>query len=66
MKQFNKLIESRQAIYDRGLTLAKDAQFELLDALLLGPAIRPFGNTSAVPPRLSTRKAWARPPHAER
>jgi len=26
MKQFNKLIEFRQAIYDHGLTLAKDAQ----------------------------------------
>jgi hypothetical protein len=26
MKQFNKLFEFRQAIYDHGLTLAKDAQ----------------------------------------
>jgi hypothetical protein len=26
MKQFNKLIEFRQAIYDHGLTPAKDAQ----------------------------------------
>jgi hypothetical protein len=42
MEQFNKLIEFRQAIYDHGLTLAKDAQFELVDALLLGPAIRSF------------------------
>ena len=33
-EQFNKLIEFRQAIYDRFLTARRDAQFELLDALL--------------------------------
>ena len=37
MKQFNKIIEFRQAVYDHGLTLTKDAQFELVDALLLNP-----------------------------
>lgn len=33
-EQFNRLIEFRQAIYDRFLTARKDAQFELMDALL--------------------------------
>jgi hypothetical protein len=49
MKQFNKLIEFRQAVYDHGLTLAKDAQFELVDALLLSPAIRSFPELSLSP-----------------
>jgi hypothetical protein len=43
MKQSSKLVEFRQAIYDHGLTLTKDAQFELVDALLLNPGI-PFPN----------------------
>jgi hypothetical protein len=38
--QFNKLIEFRQAIYDHGLTRARDAQFELVDALLVSPPAR--------------------------
>jgi len=33
-EQINNLIEFRQAIYDNGLTDYRDAQFELLDALL--------------------------------
>jgi hypothetical protein len=33
-EQFNKLIEFRQAIYDRIFTARQDAQFQLLDALL--------------------------------
>ena len=33
-EQFNKLIEFRQAIYDRIFTDRRDAQFQLLDALL--------------------------------
>jgi len=49
MEQFNKLIEFRQAIYDHGLTRAKNAQFELLDALLLSPAIRSFPELSLSP-----------------
>ena len=40
MEQFTNLIEFRQAIYNHGLTKARDAQFELLDALLLGQPIR--------------------------
>ena len=33
-EQFNRLIEFRQALYDRFLTARRDAQFELMDALL--------------------------------
>jgi hypothetical protein len=56
MEQFNKIIEFRQAVYDHGLTSTKDAQFELVDALLLNPGIRSF-------PELSTpmRKYDPRP-----
>jgi len=46
MKQFNKLIEFRQAVYENGLTNAKDAQFELVDALLSNPLIRSFPELS--------------------
>ncbi len=49
MEQFNSLIEFRQAIYDQGFTRAKDAQFELLDALLLGQPIRSFPELSLLP-----------------
>ena len=49
MEQFNTLIEFRQAVYDHGLTLAKDAQFELVDALLLSPPIRSFPELSLSP-----------------
>jgi len=49
MDQFNNLIEFRQAVYDHGLTKAKDAQFELVDALLLSPAIRSFPELSLSP-----------------
>ena len=33
-EQINNLIEFRQAIYENGLTDYRDAQFELIDALL--------------------------------
>lgn len=49
MEHFNTLIEFRQAVYDHGLTLAKDAQFELVDALLLSPPIRSFPELSLSP-----------------
>ena len=49
MEQFNTLIEFRRAVYDHGLTLAKDAQFELVDALLLSPPIRSFPELSLSP-----------------
>jgi hypothetical protein len=49
MDQFTNIIEFRQAIYDHGLTKAKDAQFELVDALLLSPPIRSFPELSLSP-----------------
>ena len=49
MEQFNKLIEFRQAVYDHGLTRAKDAQFELVDVFLLSPPIRSFPELSLSP-----------------
>jgi len=49
MEQFNSLIEFRQTIYDRGLTKAKDTQFELVDALLLSPPIRSYPELSLSP-----------------
>lgn len=49
MEQFTKFIEFRQAIYEQGLTRARDAQFELMDALLLSPPIRSFPELSLSP-----------------
>jgi hypothetical protein len=49
MEQFTKLVEFRQAIYEQGLTKARDAQFELLDALLLSPPIRSFPELALSP-----------------
>lgn len=49
MEQFNRFIEFRQAVYDHGLTRARDAQFELVDALLLSPPIRSFPELSLSP-----------------
>ena len=56
MEQFNNLIEFRQAIYEHGLTRARDAQFELLDALLLGQPIRSFPELSLLP---VFRRKWS-------
>jgi len=55
MEQFNKLIEFRQAIYEHGFTKARDAQFELIDALLLGQPIRSFPELSLLP---TFRRKW--------
>ncbi len=49
MEQFNNLIEFRQAVFGHGLTKASDAQFELVDALLLGRSIRSFPELSLLP-----------------
>jgi hypothetical protein len=57
MKQFNKLTEFRQAVYDHGLTRFADAQFDLMDALLLSPPIRSF-------PELSLSQAFRRQWHS--
>ena len=48
-EQFNKLTEFRQAVYERGLSKARDAQFELVDALLLSGHIRSFPELSLSP-----------------
>jgi len=53
MTQFNNLIEFRQAVYDHGLVRFADAQFDLVDALLLSPPIRSF-------PELSLSHAFQR------
>ena len=49
MQQFNKLIEFRQTIYDHALTRVRDAQFELVDALLLSAPIHTFPELSCSP-----------------
>lgn len=48
-QHLNNLIEFRQAVYQHGLTKQRDAQFELLDALLLSPPIRSFPELSLSP-----------------
>ena len=55
MEQFTKLIEFRQAVYEHGLIQARDAQFELVDALLFSPLIRSFPELSLSPP---FRRKW--------
>ena len=61
MEQSKKSIESCQAICTQGLTRAGDAQFELLDALLLSLPIRSFPELSLSP---AFRRQWtgAKPP----
>ena len=44
--QLNKLIEFRQQIYDNALSKARDAQFELVDALLSNCRIQSFPELS--------------------
>ena len=56
MEQFNNLIEFRQAIYSHGLTKARDAQFELVDALLVGAPIRSYPELSLLP---VFRRKWS-------
>lgn len=55
MKQFNKLIEFRQTLYDQVLTKSRDAQFELVDALLLSAPIHSFPELSRSP---AFRRQW--------
>ena len=55
MKQFNKLIEFRQTLYDEVLTKFRDAQFELVDALLLSAPIHSFPELSRSP---AFRRQW--------
>ena len=49
MEQFNNLVKFRQTVYNHGLTQARDAQFELLDALLLSSPVRSFPELSLSP-----------------
>jgi hypothetical protein len=49
IEQFTKIVAFRQAFYNHGLTLTKDVQFELVDALLLNPGIRSFPELNLSP-----------------
>lgn len=53
--QLNKLIEFRQQIYDHGLTKGRDAQFDLIDALLCDRRIASFPELSLAPVH---RRQW--------
>ncbi len=55
MQQFSNLIEFRQTVYDHVLTRARDAQFELVDALLLSAPIHTFPELSRSP---TFRREW--------
>jgi hypothetical protein len=48
-RQFNNLVEFRQTVYDQILTKAGDAQFELVDALLLSEQVGCFAELSLSP-----------------
>jgi hypothetical protein len=48
-KQLNKFIAFRQSVYERVLVRERDAQFDLIDALLLSPAIQSFPELSQSP-----------------
>lgn len=48
-QQFNNLIEFRQRVYEEGLVGERDAQFELVEALLTGHKIQTFVELSRSP-----------------
>ena len=54
-KKINNLSEFRQTIYTYGLTGERDAQFELVDSLLLSPTIASFPALSQSP---VFRRGW--------
>jgi len=54
-QQLNNLIEFRQMVYRRFLTSERDAQFELVDALLLTPPVDTFPALSQSP---AFRRGW--------
>ena len=54
-EQINKLSEFRQAVYTYGLNGERDAQFELVDALLLSPTVASFPALSQSP---VFRRGW--------
>ena len=48
-EQLNKFIEFRQWVYDQALTHERDAQFELIEAILFSPAVQSFAELSLSP-----------------
>src|SRR5262245_65346128 len=54
-RQLNNLIEFRQTVYEQILTKVQDAQFELIDALLLSDHPRCFAELSLSP---IFRRGW--------
>jgi len=54
-KHLNRLIQFRQAVYRSGFTQRRDAQFELLDALLLAGPVHSFPELSLCP---SFHRQW--------
>lgn len=52
MDQFSNLVEFRQAVYERGLGKARDAQFELVDALPPGQPLRSFPGPGLLVPQI--------------
>ena len=55
MQQFTKIVEFRQQFYQHALTGARDAQFELVDALLLSRTINSYPELSLSP---AFRRKW--------
>ncbi len=53
--QLNNLCAFRQAVYDHGLTARRDAQFDLLDALLTAGPTRSFAEITQTP---AFRRSW--------
>jgi hypothetical protein len=55
-EHINQIKGFRQAIYDQGLTRQRDAQFELIDALLQNPKIKSFPELTLSP---VFRRRWS-------
>ena len=55
-EQINNLIEFRRAIYENGLTDYGDAQFELIDALLVNQRVNSFAELTLSPLH---QRGWA-------
>jgi hypothetical protein len=58
MQQSNTIVEFRQQVYSNAFTRARDAQFEIIDALLLSPVIRSYPELSLSP---AFRRQWGQP-----
>ena len=54
-EQRNRLIEFRQRVYQRGFTKLRDAELDLVDALLLSGPVRSFAELSRSP---AFRRRW--------